>query len=64
MTIQVELAEAGFDGQVEHVVRLQNQIVEKLRAEIMVKPKVELVPPCTLPESEGKAKRVIDKRVL
>ncbi len=64
MTVQVELAEAGFDGQVEHLVRLQNQIVEKLRAEILVKPKVELVPPCTLPVSEGKAKRVIDKRVL
>jgi phenylacetate-CoA ligase len=64
MTVQVELAEAGFDGQVEHLVRLQNQIVEKLRAEIMVKPKVELVPPCTLPVSEGKAKRVIDKRIL
>ncbi|MHC1766008.1 MAG: phenylacetate--CoA ligase family protein [Verrucomicrobiia bacterium] len=64
MTVQVELAEAGFDGKVQHLVRLQNQIVEKLRAEILVKPKVELVPPCTLPISEGKAKRVIDKRVL
>jgi phenylacetate-CoA ligase len=64
MTVQVELAEAGFDGQVEHLVKLQNQIVERLRAEILVKPKVELVPPCTLPVSEGKAKRVIDKRIL
>ncbi len=64
MTVQVELAEAGFDGKVEHLVRLQNQIVERLRAEILVKPKVELVPPCTLPISEGKAKRVIDKRIL
>jgi phenylacetate-CoA ligase len=64
MTVQVELAEAGFDGQVEHLVRLQSQVVEKLRAEIMVKPKVELLPPCTLPVSEGKAKRVIDKRIL
>jgi phenylacetate-CoA ligase len=64
MTIKVELAEAGFDGQVEHLVKLQNQIVERLRAEILVKPKVELVPPGTLPVSEGKAKRVIDSRVL
>jgi phenylacetate-CoA ligase len=64
MTIQVELAEAGFDGQVEHLVRLQNHIVEKIRGEIMVKPKVELMPPCSLPVSEGKAKRVIDQRVL
>jgi phenylacetate-CoA ligase len=64
MIIQVELAEASFDGQVEHLVRLQNEIVERLRADILVKPKVELVPPCTLPVSEGKAKRVIDKRIL
>jgi phenylacetate-CoA ligase len=64
MTVQVELAEAGFDGQVEHLVRLQSQIVESLRAEILVKPKVELLPPCTLPVSEGKARRVIDQRIL
>jgi phenylacetate-CoA ligase len=64
MTVQVELSEAGFDGQVEHLVRLQNHVIDKLRAEIMIKPKVELVPPCTLPVSEGKAKRVLDQRVL
>jgi phenylacetate-CoA ligase len=38
--------------------------VEKLRAEIMVKPRIELVPPATLPVTEGKAKRVIDNRKL
>jgi len=64
MTVKVELAEAGFDGQVEHLVKLQNQIIEKLRAEVLIKPKVELVPPGALPVSEGKAKRVIDSRVL
>lgn len=64
MTVQVEFTEAGFDGQVDHLVRLQNQITEKLRAEILVKPKVELVPPGSLPVSEGKARRVIDQRVL
>ena len=64
MTVKVELAEAGFDGQVEHLVKLQSQIAEKLRAEILVKPRVELVPPATLPVTEGKAKRVIDKRIL
>jgi phenylacetate-CoA ligase len=64
MTVKVELADAGFDGQVEHLVQLQNRITEQLRAEILVKPKVELVPPGTLPVSEGKAKRVIDQRKL
>jgi phenylacetate-CoA ligase len=64
MTIQVELAEAGFDGQVEHLVKLQSQVAEKLRAEILIKPRVELVQPATLPVTEGKAKRVIDNRKL
>jgi phenylacetate-CoA ligase len=64
MTVQVEFNEACFDGQVENLVHMQNRIVEKLRAEILVKPRVELVPPGTLPVSEGKARRVIDQRVL
>jgi phenylacetate-CoA ligase len=64
MIVKVELSEAGFDGQLEHVVALQNEIAGLLRAEILTKPKVELVPPGTLPTSEGKAKRVIDNRKL
>ena len=64
MTVKVELAGSGFDGRIENVVRLQNEIVSRLRAEILTRPKVELVPPGTLPVSEGKAKRVIDNRKL
>jgi phenylacetate-CoA ligase len=64
MTVKVELAEAGFDGQVEHLVKLKEEIVSRLRAEILTKPEVELVQPGTLPVSEGKAKRVIDKRTM
>ena len=64
MTIKVELAAAGFDGQVEHLAALQNQLVEKLKAETWVKPKVDLLPAGSLPVAEGKAKRVIDKRSL
>ena len=64
MAVQVELAQTAFDGQVEHLVELQHRVTEKLRAEILVKPKVELVPPGSLPVTEGKAKRVVDNRVL
>jgi phenylacetate-CoA ligase len=64
MIIQVELAKTGFDGQVEHLVHLQAQIGDRLRTELLVKPRVELVPPGTLPVSEGKARRVIDHRTL
>ncbi len=64
MTVKVELAEAGFDGQVGHLLDLQNQVAEKLRAEILIKPRVEFLPPGSLPASEGKAQRVIDERKM
>jgi phenylacetate-CoA ligase len=55
---------AGFDGQVEHLNALRERLVEKLRAELWVRPKVELLPAGTLPVAEGKARRVVDKRSL
>ena len=64
MVVKVELCEASFDGHVENLVNLQNGIAERIRAEILTRPRVELVAPGSLPISEGKAKRVIDKRIL
>jgi phenylacetate-CoA ligase len=64
MTVKVELSPAGFDGEVGHLARLQNEVAEKLRAELWVRPKVDLVASGSLPVTEGKAKRVIDQRSL
>ncbi|MEW6053403.1 MAG: phenylacetate--CoA ligase [Nitrospirota bacterium] len=64
MTVRVEIVKELFDGKVEHLVNLQNEITEKLRSEILIRPKVELLEPGTLPVSEGKSIRVIDKRTL
>jgi phenylacetate-CoA ligase len=64
MSIKVELAPGAFDGQVEHLAALQHELQEKLKAEIWVRPKVDLVAPGSLPVAEGKAKRVIDRRSL
>jgi phenylacetate-CoA ligase len=64
LTVKVELSAGAFDGQVEHLAALQSQLVDKLRAEIWVKPKVDLLPAGTLPVAEGKAKRVIDNRSI
>lgn len=64
MTVKAEFDLNSFDGQLEHLVKLQNTIVNKLSAEILIKPKVELLPPGSLPASEGKAKRVIDNRTI
>lgn len=64
LTVRVELAGGAFDGQVEALLHLETTITERLRAEIQVRPKVELVAPGSLPVSEGKARRVIDERNL
>jgi len=64
MTVKVELAAAGMSDRPEPMYALQEEIVSRLRAEILTKPKVELVPPGALPPSEGKARRVIDNRKL
>jgi len=64
LTVKAELSASAFDGQVEHLAALQEQLTEKLRAEIWIRPKVELVPAGTLLVADGKAKRVIDHRVI
>jgi phenylacetate-CoA ligase len=64
MVVQVELAEATFDGQLDSLVKLQERITERIRAEVMVRPRIDLVAPGSLPVSEGKARRVIDNRKL
>ncbi|WP_051173087.1 phenylacetate--CoA ligase [Thermodesulfobacterium hveragerdense] len=64
MIVRVEIDREFFDGRIERLLKLKEEIVEKLREAILVKPKVELLEPGTLPVSEGKAKRVIDKRTL
>ncbi len=64
LTVKVEMSKELFDGNIEHLLGLQSKITEKIRAEILVKPKVELLEPGTLPVSEGKAKRVIDNRTM
>jgi phenylacetate-CoA ligase len=64
LTVTVELSPSAFDGEVGHLAQLQNQIAEKLRAELWVRPKVDLVAAGSLPVAEGKARRVIDKRSI
>jgi phenylacetate-CoA ligase len=62
MTVKVEVQKEFFDGDVLHLERLQKKIVEELKSDILITPKVELVGPNTLPKSEGKAQRVMDNR--
>jgi phenylacetate-CoA ligase len=64
ITVRVEISKDLFDGNIDHLINLRKEITDKLRAAIIVKPKVELLEPGALPVSEGKAKRVIDNRTM
>jgi phenylacetate-CoA ligase len=62
MHVKVEVKEDFFREDMRHLQRLQKRLTEALRNELLVTPKVELVEPNTLPRSEGKAVRVVDRR--
>ena len=64
MTVQAELTHGESEMSEEQRVALEVEIAARLRSEILTKPKVKLLPPASLPVSEGKAKRVVDKRTL
>ncbi|MEG1581238.1 MAG: phenylacetate--CoA ligase [Bacteroidaceae bacterium] len=61
MTVEVELSQL-FTDDFSRLQMLTKDIVRKLKDEILVTPKVKLVPKGTLPRSEGKAIRVKDLR--
>ena len=62
MRVQVEVREEHFVEDVRVLTGLQKRIAYRLRDEILVTPKVELVQANSLPKSEGKAVRVVDNR--
>ncbi len=62
--IKVELYSKMFTGDLTGLKNLERKIVEKLRALIVVNPRVELMEPGSLPPSTGKAVRVIDNRKI
>jgi phenylacetate-CoA ligase len=64
MTVQAELAHAAAHLNDDQRYALEAEIAARLRAEILTKPKVKLLPPASLPVSEGKAKRVLDRRTM
>ncbi len=62
MRVQVEIREECFVEDMRVLRALQKNITGRLRDEILVTPKVELVASGTLPTTEGKAVRVQDSR--
>ena len=61
MTVEVELEEL-FTDDFRRLQELTNRIQRALKDEILLTPHIKLLPKGTLPVSEGKAVRVVDKR--
>ena len=64
MHIRVELYSKMFHGDIRELERLKKKLGGALRAHITINPRIELLEPGSLPPSQGKAQRVIDKRTL
>ena len=64
MVVRVEVTEAVFVEDMRELQRIRKRIAHDLKSELLVTPKVELVEPDSLPRSDGKALRLIDRRVV
>ncbi|MBQ9760544.1 MAG: phenylacetate--CoA ligase [Clostridia bacterium] len=62
--VNVEMSENFFSDNIKEVEKLERYITEQLRSMLGIGAKVHLVNPKSIARSEGKAKRVIDKRKI
>jgi len=64
VTLQVEIKPEAFSDKVGDMIKLRSHIESELKKYLNIAVTVELKSPGELPRFEGKAKRVIDKRVM
>jgi phenylacetate-CoA ligase len=64
LEVQVEMTPQLFSDEIKNLESTENQITRALYTVLGINAKVRIVEPKTIARSEGKAKRVIDKRVL
>jgi phenylacetate-CoA ligase len=64
MLVRVELKTESFSDKITDLMQIRQKVEHRLRNSLNVNVNVELVEPGSLPRFEGKAKRVIDKRLL
>ncbi len=63
MTVEIEVSDALFSDRVKGLETLEREIKQRIESLLGVTCGVKLVEPKSIARSEGKAKRVIDKRV-
>jgi len=62
LEVKIEITEQMLSDEMKNLRRLEGDIQKRLAETLSITPKITLVEPGTLPRSEGKAVRVIDKR--
>lgn len=62
--VQVEVAPDIFSDEIKVLEKLERRIVDAIRGQLGISVMVKLVEPKSIQRSEGKAKRVVDKRDL
>ncbi len=62
--VQVEMNERLFSDEIKNLERTERQIAESLYSALGIHTEVKLVEPKSIPRSEGKARRVVDRRKL
>lgn len=62
LTIQVELKDEAFTGELADLSRIQRKVEERLKSVLNVRSKIELVEKGRIPRTAGKSKKVVDLR--
>jgi phenylacetate-CoA ligase len=60
--VQVEVSEDFYSDEINKMLNLRKKIAHRLQSVLGIGPDIKLVEPRSLERSQGKAKRVIDKR--
>ena len=64
LEVEVEMTDSLGSDMLSYIEEKEKEIEHKLHDVLLINSKVTLVPPKAIPRSEGKAKRIIDKRNL
>jgi phenylacetate-CoA ligase len=64
MEIQIEMTKSFFSDSIKDIEKIERRLNQDIQSTLGIAAKISLVEPRTLPRSEGKAKRVEDRRKL
>lgn len=64
LEVRVEMNDSLFSDEIKYVEKKEKEIEHELKEELLISSKVKLVEPRGIGRSEGKAKRIIDKRKI